>query len=294
MRLGAADGTFAAAGIDDLEPLCEKLDTYGLSAIIAPRPPEGEMADSDCERYGEKARTLGLTIGESFYFANMLVRDETERQQHIDNVRSRLVKAQLMGCKSVITLVGTNAASGNPTAPHPRDPYMYSDEAKKEFREVVLRILDGMDMPDVRYIIEPWNNTFFYQPEDIRAFIDSVDHPMLGLHLDQMNMVSQASYYHTTDLINRTFDLLANKVFSVHLKDICFMRGPGDFMAFKEVPIGEGSMDYETYVRRLSELPPDTPCFCEHLSKEGEYAVNFARLQHLAGKLNVRFLRRDE
>ena len=290
MRLGAADGNFAAPRVDDLSPLCEKLDTYGLSAIVA--PPLLEMPDGQCETYGAKARSLGLTIGEAFYFANMLTRDRRQRSQHIDHVRSLLAKAERMGCGSVITLVGTNHPSDNPTQPHPTDPYMFSPAAAGEFREIVLRILDGLDVANVKYIIEPWNNTFFYQPEDIRAFIDSVDHPMLGLHLDQMNMVSQMDYYRTTDLIDRTFDLLAERVFSVHLKDVLFTRGPGDFMAFKEVLIGDGSMDYETYLRRLADLPADTPCYCEHLATEADYALNFARLHHIAKAVGASFAAR--
>jgi hypothetical protein len=44
----------------------------------------------------------------------------------------------------------------------------------------------------------------------------------------------------------------------------------------------------------LTELPPDTPCFCEHLPEERDYALNFARLHHLAQKAGTRFLRRSE
>ena len=290
MRLGAAHWEFAAETVDQLEPLCEKLDVYGLSAIPAP-----DLLGTDDDvlvAYGQRARSLGLVIGEAFYFANMMGPDSAVRAEHIANVRAALVKAERMGCGSVITLVGTNHPDGNPTAPHPTDPYMFSDAAKAEFREIVLRIVDGLDLPNVKYIIEPWNNTFFYQPEDIRAFIDSVDHPMLGLHLDQMNMVHQSTYYDTTDLINRTFDLLADRVFSVHLKDVCFTRGPGDFFSMKEVRIGEGVMDYETYVRRLVDLPADTPCYCEHLPNEADYALNFARLHHIAQKVGAGFLPR--
>ncbi len=291
MRLGGADGHFTAASIDGLEPLCETLDTYGLSTIIAPWT-IGEMTDDELSAYGDRARELNLVIGETFYFANMLDADPAVRAGHIRNVRDILPKAERLGCKSVITLTGTNHPSGNPTAPHPTDPYMYSDAAKAKFREVVLRIVDGLDLPNVKYIIEPWNNTFFYEPETIAAFFDSVDHPMVGLHLDQMNMVHQSTYYHTTDLINRTFDLLAAKVFSVHLKDICITRGPGDFVSFKEVLVGDGSMDYETYLTRLAQLPADTPCYCEHLATEAEYALNFARLHHIAKKTGVNFLPR--
>jgi len=289
--LGAADSAFAAEQIDGIEPLCDRLDTYGLSAIVAPGR-LADMSDGELEQYGDKARSLGLVIGEAFYYANMMAREAQQRSRHVANVRSMLVKAERMGCRSVITLVGTNHPSDNPTQPHPTDPYMHSDEAAEEFRRIVLRTLDGLELANVKYIIEPWNNTFFYQPERIRAFIDSVGHPMLGLHLDQMNMVHQSDYYDTTGLINRTFDLLADKVFSVHLKDICFTRGPGDFMAFKKVRIGEGAMDYETYLRRLAELPADTPCYCEHLAGEGDYALNFAQLHRLAESVGVSFLPR--
>jgi sugar phosphate isomerase/epimerase len=156
-----------------------------------------------------------------------------------------------------------------------------------------LRILDGLDLTTCKYVIEPWHNTFFYQPEAIRAFIDSVDHPMFGLHLDQMNIVSQETFHHTTDLINRTFDLLADAVASVHLKDIrCDHTHM--FLKWDEVNIGDGVMDYETYLKRLADLPPDTPCYCEHMPGERDYALNFARLHFLAQKAGVRFLGRAE
>jgi len=290
MRLGAAHPTFAAATVDDLVPLCEILDVYGLSAI--PAPDLLNTDDDTLVAYGAKARDLGLVIGEAFYFANMMDPDPAVRAQHVANVRASLAKADRMGCKSVISLVGTNHPEGNPTQPHPTDPYMHSDAAKAEFREIVLRIVDGLDVANVKYIIEPWHNTFFYEPDDIAAFLADVDHPMVGLHLDQMNMVSQRTYYRTTELINRTFDLLADKVVSVHLKDIRLTRGPGDFLAMKEVRIGEGVMDYATYLRRLADLPPDLPCYCEHLSREADYALNFARLYRIAEQVGVAFLPR--
>ena len=282
---------FNASTIDDLEPLCDVLDTYGLSAISGP---DGmmTMSDAELEAYGVKARELNLVIGETFYFANVIDPDPDARAEHIANIRAMLAQAETLGCKSVISLVGTTDPGGFPTQPDATNGYLHSQAAADDFREIVLRILDGLDLPTVKYIIEPWNNTFFYLPETIRAFFDTIDHPMLGLHLDQMNMVSQATYYDTTSLINQTFDLLADKVVSVHLKDILQTRGPDDFVAFKEVLIGEGSMDYATYLRRLAELPTDVPCYCEHLPTEEQYALNFARLHKIASDAGVSFLRR--
>jgi sugar phosphate isomerase/epimerase len=286
MRLG---GFFAGNSIEELEPLCEKLDTYGLSAIPAPRR-LAEMSLDECAAYGERARGLGLVVGEVGMWQNLLTDDEALRSERIAKVRTLLIRAEAMGCHCVVTLVGTKDPSDLALAPH---PYMYTERCKAELRATVMRILDGLDLKNTRYVIEPWHNSFFYQPQNIRAFIDSVGHRSFGLHLDQMNMVNQEFFYNTTELINQTFDLLADSVVSVHLKDI---NCDANHLVLKwdEVDIGDGVMDYETYLKRLAELPADTPCYCEHRGTERDYALNFARLHHLARKAGVRFLRRGE
>ena len=293
MRLGSNHTLFRAENMSELEPLCEKLDVYGLSTINAPAR-IGEMTADECAEFGEKARGLGLTIGEVGYWENLMTSDDRAREEHRAAVRRWLINAEEMKCGSVITLVGGNHPSGSPTLPHPDDPYMFSAAARDAFLDVVLGILDGLELGHTHYIIEPWYNTFFYQPESIREFMEKVDHPQFGVHLDQMNMVTQASYYSTTGLINRTFDLLADYAFSVHMKDILMTRGPGDFYSMKEVRIGEGAMDYHTLLRRLAALPPDTPCYCEHLESEGDYAMNFARLHHIARDVGCSFITRRD
>ena len=284
MRLG---GFFGANTAAELEPLCEKLDCYGLSAIPAPWKIT-EMPDDDCIAFGERARELGIVVGEAGIWENLMTPDADLQFRRIEKAREVIRNADLMGCRCVVSLIGTKDPSDHPLAPH---PFMFTDACKAEFREIVLRILDGFELKSVRYAIEPWHNTFFYKPEEAREFIDSVGHPAFGLHLDQMNMVSQQDYFNTTALINTTFDLLAHKVWSVHLKDIrCDYKHL--FLKWDEVYIGDGVMDYDTYLKRLAKLPPDTPCFCEHMAEERDYAVNFARLHRLAGKAGVEFLAR--
>ena len=67
-----------------------------------------------------------------------------------------------------------------------------------------------------------------------------------------------------------------------------------DHMFYKldEVNIGDGVMDYDTFLKRIAELPEDTPCYCEHMDLEAEYALNFSRLHYLADKAGVSFKRR--
>ena len=286
MRLG---GFFGAERIEDLEALCEKLDIYGLSAIGAPRRIL-EMSPDECAEYGDRARELGMVVGEIGMWDSLMTPVAELRNARIERVREMLKRADTMGCWCVVSTTGSSGIDDHQLA---MDPYMYTEEAVEEFHGIVMRILDGLDLRTSKYVLEPWHNSFCYQPRDIKAFIDRVNHRSFGIHLDQMNLVSHATYYKTTELIEETFDLLADSVACVHLKDIRIDH-THMFLKMDEVNIGDGVLDYDTYLERLSALHPDMPCFCEHLPAERDYAVNFARLHRLAEKSGKRFKRRGE
>jgi sugar phosphate isomerase/epimerase len=285
MRLG---GFFAAERTEQLEPLCASLDAHGLSAIPAPSR-LASMSDDECREFGEVARGLGLVIGEAGMWDNLMTADPDRRAERIGLVRTLLRKADLAGCRCVVTLVGSTDPSDDPLAP---DATMLGPSGIAGFREVILRTLDGLELQGVRYGIEPWRTTFFYQPEDIAAFLDSVGHPALGLHLDLVNMVGRRSYFDTAELAGRTFELVGDRIVGAHLKDLRWdVRHMG--LKWDETLVGDGVMDYGALLRGLAALDLDLACFCEHLSSEAEYVANFERIHAAAERAGVRFLRRD-
>lgn len=148
---------------------------------------------------------------------------------------------------------------------------MFTDQCKAEFREVVLGILDAVDLNTTHYVVKPWSNTFFYRPQTIREFIACVGHPRFGVHLDPASMINHDSFFKTTELIHVAFDLLADSAWSVHPKDIRW-DFTHTFMKWDEVQVGEGVMDIDTLIKQAALLPDDTPCFCDNLATEEEYA----------------------
>ncbi len=290
MRLGAAYLAFNAQSIDELEPLTEKLDRHGLSAITAPSD-LWERPDDECAAFGERARELGLVIGEAGFWENMMT-DDTERQaERVRIVRAMLSKADIMGCKCVVTSVGSKGPADAWNEPH---PYMFTEACKAELRELVLRLLDGLELRTTKYCLEAWCHSFFYSLDEIKDFVEYVDHPNFGVHLDQMNLVTHEYFYRTTELIDRTFDLLAGYVTSLHMKDIQWdFRHM--FLKWDEVLIGDGVLDYDTYLRRIAQdLPDDVPCYCEHLPSEEAYIENFQRLHERAREAGLQFKGRSQ
>lgn len=287
MRLGGLNAAFAASTVEELDALCPALDRVGLSGIPAPSR-LAEMSDDECVAFGEAARSLGLVVGEAGMWENLMTRDTVRLDARIERVRTLLRKADLMGCRCVVTLVGSSDASDDPLVP---DPVMFSDEGAKRFREVVLRILDGLSLERTRYGIEPWRTSFFFEPEGIAAFLEGVDHPAFGLHLDLVNMVGRRTYFDTADLAARTFALLSDRIVGAHLKDL---RWDPSHMIVKwdEVLVGDGVLDHAAVLAGLAQLDEDLACFCEHLGTTTEYEMAFARLHDIAAAAGVRFAQR--
>lgn len=285
MRLGGM--MYRPANIAELDALIDTFDTFGLSALVAPVR-FADMTDDEAVAYGDRARGLGMTIAEALHRPNLMIRDTEIRTQRIEQLRRGLLKADLLRADSVVILVGTVGEEDHLAAPH---PYMFTDECRAEFRDVLLRALDGLELATTRLLIEPWTTSFFYQPCAIREFLDWVDHPSLGVHLDLVNMINQQRYFHTTELVHEAFDLLEPYIGGIHIKDLLW-DWKHMLLKFDEVPIGDGVVDHLALLKRAAKLDPDISCFTEHLATEAEYAICFARLHFLADRIGSPFVRR--
>ena len=271
---------------DELENALPLIDDLGLGTIGAPGA-LAEWSEEECAAFGEMVRGYGLTIGEHGYWESLLTRDERERERQIEIVRDRLRKADAMGVDCVVTLAGSFGGDWA-GAPHPDN---WSEEARGMVVENCRRILDGLDLEHTTYALEPWYNTFFHAPESVRELLDEVDHPDFGVHMDAMNMHSIQDVYRSSALIERAFDLLAEDVAAVHAKDIRWDPS-ANILSLEEVIPGDGSMDYDLYVRKLDELPEDVPVFTEHWDSDDAYVETMRRLRRYADENGIELIDR--
>ena len=116
--------------------------------------------------------------------------------------------------------------------------------------------------------------------------IKAIDRPAFGVHLDPCNAVnSPARFYDNTGLLNELFDKLGPWIVSCHAKDLRWEVEMN--VHFREVPLGAGSLDYATYLKRLAALPHDVPLMMEHLSTAAEYEQSQKYVREVAGKAGV-------
>ena len=275
MRLGGV--ALAPQSVAEIEAFCDKADAHGISAVVAPKT-IGTMSEDECIAFGQAAKKAGLVIGETGFWENLITQDKELRADRMRRLKSTLRNADLMGCRSVAILTGTRHESDKAFAAH---PYMFTDACKAEVRDIVLEALDGFESKTTRLGLEPY----------ALAFIDSVGHPLFGIHLDQANMIGHADFYRTTDLIDRTFEMLAPHMVSVHLKDLDWPVSPLGIQ-WREVDFEEGVMDFDRYFARIATLDPDICCFCEHFATEDEYFRNFERAHAIAARGGLEFIRR--
>jgi len=291
MRLGSVPPYFNAATAAELDTLVPKLDAHGLSAIGAPGD-IFEWSDEACEAYGEKARSLGLVIGEVGMWENLMHPDAAAQERHIVRMRQLLQKADRMGVGNAVSLAGSRHAQGGVLMP---DRENFTAKFRHEFREIVLRILDGLELSQTRYLLETWPHTLFFEPEELKALVRSVDHPAFGLHLDPCNFHHHEWVFRSTERIEQLFEEIGPFCYSVHFKDVRWDGSTVQWLIrLDEVRIGEGAMDYDTLLRLIdANMPDDVTCYCEHLASESDYAFNFEQLHRKAHELGLRFKRRD-
>lgn len=209
MRLG---GFYAAERPEELEPLCEQLDRHGPSAIPAPGR-LATMSDQECRRFGATAERLGLVIGEAGMWENLATPDPDRRAARIELVRTMLRKANLMGCRCVVTLVGSGDPSDSPLAP---DPRMLTEEGARAFRDI--RAADPRRAEAHAHGLRDraWRTSFFFHSEASHGS-STIWTTRVALHLDLVNMVDRPDYFATGALSERVFALLGDRIPAAHL-----------------------------------------------------------------------------
>ena len=104
-------------------------------------------------------------------------------------------------------------------------------------------------------------------PQRMRDILDLVASPALKVNIDPVNFIGTVrEVHHTQGILNQLFDLLGRDIAAAHLKDLALEDRL--VVHITEVVLGEGTLDYDLFLRRMDELCPQGYGLIEHLPDE--------------------------
>ena len=207
-----------------------------------------------------------VAIAEVGRWVNLMESDSDKRRKNLQTVTDGLALAEAIGARCCVDIAG----SFNPVSwfgPHKDNLSRAHFEAAVENAR---KIIDAVKPKRTVFTYEVMGWAWPDTPDHYLKLIKAVDRKAFAVHLDPCNLVnSPARFYDTTALLNECFDKLGRFIASCHAKDLTWDVEMN--VHFREVAPGKGTLDYVTYLERLSRLPQNPPLMLEHLSTAQEY-----------------------
>ena len=267
---------------DDPEELALAHRNLGYGAAYCPAV---ALADSDRVRATAAAFAKhDVVIAEVGRWVNLLDADPGRRAANLRTVTDGLALADAIGARCCVDIAGSFSTK-EWYGPHPENlSSRYFDAIVENAR----KILDAVKPKRAKFAYEMMGWALPDSADSFLRLVRAVDRKSFGVHLDPCNLVnSPGRFYGNTALLDECFDKLGKWIVSCHAKDLVWDVEMN--IHFREVRPGAGSMDYGTYLTRLSRLPQPVPLMLEHLPNAEEYDKARQYILELGGKTGIRF-----
>ena len=238
---------------------------------------------AELRAFKDAMKKYDVRIAEVGAWCNPMHPDKKEAEAKIKYMIERLRLAEELEAATCVNILGTKQ-TGYWCGPHKE---CYSEEFFKEAVEVSQRIIDEVNPAHTKLSFEMMPYCFLDSPQEYLRFLEAVDRPAAGVHLDICNTMNHPRrFYGNGEFIKETVALLKDNIVTLHLKDIA-MKEDILTVAFEEVLLGTGGIDYVTLMEEIAKLPEDTPAMLEHLETEEEYIKAAQAACDFAGKAGM-------
>jgi sugar phosphate isomerase/epimerase len=242
---------------------------------------------NDKDRIREISRAFSkhdVVIAEVGRWYNLLDADAEKRTANLKAVTEGLALAEAIGARCCVDIAG----SYNRHVWYGPDPENLSRKFFDQAVDNARKIIDAVQPKRARFCYEMMGWSLPDSADSYLRLIKAVDRAAFAVHLDPCNLInSPVRFYRNTELLNECFDKLGRWIVSCHAKDLRWEVEMN--VHFREVPLGTGSLDYVTYLKRLAALPGDVPLMIEHMQGPEEYDQSRRYLLDLGPKVGVSF-----
>ncbi len=265
----------------------KKLKEKGMTAAIAGVDPWHTMKDSVVRELKAALKQHDVVIFEVGGYRNILHTDSTVRRENYKHLARCLEAADKIGCPMVGTISGSRNPEGNKFgdnyAVHPDN---WTLKTWKLLLDGLKQILSDTSGLKAALGMEAQVTTNIDGPLAHRRLMDDMNSDRIKVNLDPTNMIHLHNHFHTTELINECFDMLGEDIFGCHAKDSHVLTH-SQTVHVQEVCPGRGSLDYETYLVRLSRMKWTRSLLPEHIPAD-QFDEAYAYIRKMADKAGVK------
>src|SRR3954468_3340996 len=239
-----------------------------------------DQINSDkCKKIRDTFRNYNLPVSCISGYTNLVHPNPAKRKSNLDHLKQLIRFALELGSPYVISESGTFDTESD-WVHHPKNK---TEEGYEDCRNVIQDLVNFAREHGVTFLVETYvNNVIGSIEETLRLFADISD-PHLGLLMDPTNYFEEHNIDKMDKTLNQIFNALSHKIKISHAKDVKLassaqgvqmadidaseahaLRGVGMI----ELPApGLGSLNYDLYLKRLSQHHPNIPIIIEHLEE---------------------------
>lgn len=242
----------------------------------------GQITTDKAKQVRDTFRDHNLPICCISGYTNIIHPDKGEREKRVGYLKEIIRNARHFGTPYVISETGTYNTESD-WVHHPKNK---TEEGFEECRKVIADLAQTAYDHGAVFLLETYVNNVVGSVEETVRMFAQVDHPGLGLLMDPTNYFETHNIDDMDKILNQVFDTLTGHIKIAHAKDV---KRSGDDKSEKHADIGDedaleshtfrgvgeielpapglGSLNYDLYLKRLSEKHPNIEVIIEHLEE---------------------------
>ncbi|ERT67891.1 MAG: sugar phosphate isomerase/epimerase family protein [Cetobacterium somerae] len=175
-------------------------------------------------------------------YINMGNPDDNIRHQEIEKFKYHLdFSKNFPGC-----IVGTE--TGCLTTDYTYTPLNDTQEAFDIFLDTLKKIVKHAEKTQTLVAIEGVSKDIISTPEKMNLALKTIVSNHLKVIFDPVNFLNITNFHNQKEIIEKSFELFADKIAIIHLKDFKVENN-----IFKIVPIGQGNFDIDTLMKCIKK-----------------------------------------
>jgi sugar phosphate isomerase/epimerase len=238
----------------------------------------GKLTKEKCRKIRDAFRDADLPVCCVSGYTNIVHPDPDERKKRVDYLKEIIRHARDLGTPYVISETGTF----NTESDWVHHEYNKTEAGYEECLKVIKEIVNEAYNSGAVFLVENYVNNVIGSINEVQRLFTDVNHASIGLLMDPTNYFNDANIDRIDQELNMIFNALGDKIKIAHAKDCKKtnnfkekfadidadeshrFRGAGSV----ELPApGLGLLNYDLYLKRLSEKNPNVPIIIEHLDE---------------------------